>query len=124
MIGCWENVGEIFWISWIVGFFISWDRNLLKKVELPFWTLESLQVLIVQMQLKERAEKLENWRMKETKREEKKKEKKELLHRKSSLWIDESELEKKILEAIVDTTPLWFFRFRFIFFLWEYLFIF
>ncbi|KAL4610264.1 hypothetical protein ACB098_08G031000 [Castanea mollissima] len=56
--------------------------------------------------LKERAEKLENWRMKETKREEKKKEKKELLHRKSSLWIDESELEKKILEAIVDTTPL------------------
>ena len=60
------------------------------------------------MQLKERAEKLENWRMKETKREEKKKEKKELLHRKSSLWIDESELEKKILEAIVDTTPLWF----------------
>ena len=78
----------------------------MKKIQLPFWTLESLQVLIVQMQLKERAEKLENWRMKETKREEKKKEKKELLHRKSSLWIDESDLEKKILEAIVDTTPL------------------
>ena len=77
-----------------------------KKFQLPFWTLESLQVFIVQMQLKERAEKLENWRMKETKREEKKKENKELLHRKSSLWIDESELEKKILEAIVDTTPL------------------
>ena len=63
-------------------------------------------MFFVQMQLKERAEKLENWRMKETKREERKKEKKELLHRKSSLWIDESELEKKILEAIVDTTPL------------------
>lgn len=60
----------------------------------------------VQMQLKERAEKLENWKMKEKTREEKKKEKNELLRRKSSLWIDEPELEKKILEAIVDTTPL------------------
>jgi hypothetical protein len=58
------------------------------------------------MQLKERAEKLENWRMKEQKREENKKEASELLRRKSSLWIDEPELEKKILEAIVDTTPL------------------
>uniref|UniRef100_A0A2N9GP37 Uncharacterized protein n=1 Tax=Fagus sylvatica TaxID=28930 RepID=A0A2N9GP37_FAGSY len=56
--------------------------------------------------LKERAEKLENWRMKEIKREEKKKEKNELLRRHSSLWIEETELEKKILEAIVDTTPL------------------
>ena len=62
--------------------------------------------LFVQMQLKERAEKLENWRMKEIKREEKKKEKNELLRRHSSLWIEETELEKKILEAIVDTTPL------------------
>ncbi|KAL5542663.1 hypothetical protein UlMin_010373 [Ulmus minor] len=56
--------------------------------------------------LKERAEKLENWRMKEKLREEKKKEQNELLRRKSSIWIDEPELEKKILEAIVDTTPL------------------
>ncbi|XP_062109172.1 uncharacterized protein LOC133819833 [Humulus lupulus] len=56
--------------------------------------------------LKERAEKLENWRMKEKLREEKKKEKNELLRRKSSLWVDQSGLEKKILEAIVDTTPL------------------
>ncbi|KAE8076281.1 hypothetical protein FH972_014943 [Carpinus fangiana] len=56
--------------------------------------------------LKERAEKLENWRMKEQKREDNKKEVSELLRRKSSLWIDEPELEKKILEAIVDTTPL------------------
>ncbi|XP_059446934.1 stress response protein NST1 [Corylus avellana] len=56
--------------------------------------------------LKERAEKLENWRMKEKRREENKKEGSELLRRKSSLWIDEPELEKKILEAIVDTIPL------------------
>jgi hypothetical protein len=41
--------------------------------------------------------------MKEKTREEKKK---ELLRRKSCLWIDEPELEKKILEAIVDATPL------------------
>lgn len=58
------------------------------------------------MQLKERAEKLENWRIKEKTREENKKEGSELLRRKSSLWIDEPELEKKILEAIVDTIPL------------------
>ncbi|KAK2965029.1 hypothetical protein RJ639_029485 [Escallonia herrerae] len=55
---------------------------------------------------KERAEKLELWRMRSKQVEEKKKEKNELMRRKSSMWIDESELEKKILEAIVDTTPL------------------
>ncbi|KAK2993279.1 hypothetical protein RJ640_022118 [Escallonia rubra] len=55
---------------------------------------------------KERAEKLELWRMRSKQVEEKKKEKNELVRRKSSIWIDESELEKKILEAIVDTTPL------------------
>ncbi|KAK9933155.1 hypothetical protein M0R45_020360 [Rubus argutus] len=53
--------------------------------------------------LKERAEKLENWKMKEMRREEKKKEKNELLRRQSSLWIEEPELEKKMLEAVVDT---------------------
>ncbi|KAJ7974000.1 Stress response NST1-like protein [Quillaja saponaria] len=56
--------------------------------------------------LKERAEKLEYWKMKLQSHEEKKKEKKELLHRQSSTWVDEPELEKKILESIVDTTPL------------------
>ncbi|KAL2484148.1 hypothetical protein Fot_45592 [Forsythia ovata] len=56
--------------------------------------------------MKEKAEKLEYWRMREMKVEEKKKEKKELLHRQSSIWVDESELEKKTLEAIVDTTAL------------------
>lgn len=61
----------------------------------------------VNAQLKERAEKLENWRMKEMRREEKKKEKNELLRRQSSLWIEEPELEKKMLEAVVDTRQLW-----------------
>ncbi|XP_050372247.1 stress response protein NST1-like [Argentina anserina] len=56
--------------------------------------------------LKERAEKLENWKMKEMLREEKKKQKNELLRRQSSLWIDEPELEKKMLEAMVDTRNL------------------
>ncbi|KAL2484167.1 hypothetical protein Fot_45611 [Forsythia ovata] len=56
--------------------------------------------------MKEKAEKLEYWRMREMKVSEKKKEKKELLHRQSSIWVDESELEKKTLEAIVDTTAL------------------
>ncbi|KAA8548391.1 hypothetical protein F0562_000075 [Nyssa sinensis] len=56
--------------------------------------------------LKERAQKLEYWRMKEKERAEDKKDKKELLRRQSSMWIDEPELEKKILEAIVDTTHI------------------
>ncbi|CAA3007393.1 Hypothetical predicted protein [Olea europaea subsp. europaea] len=56
--------------------------------------------------MKERAEKLEYWRMRQMKIEEKRKEKKELLHRQSSIWVDELELEKKTLEAIVDTTTL------------------
>lgn len=50
---------------------------------------------------KERQEKLEYWKMREKKFEEKKKEKRELLHKKSSLWIDEDALGKKALEAIV-----------------------
>ncbi|CAI0392643.1 unnamed protein product [Linum tenue] len=50
--------------------------------------------------LKERAEKLENWRMKEAKREEKKKSAKELLQRKSSGWVDEDKLEGQIIEAL------------------------
>ncbi|XP_057498696.1 uncharacterized protein LOC130783171 [Actinidia eriantha] len=56
--------------------------------------------------LKERAEKLEYWRMREKQVAEKKKDKNELLRRKSSMWIDQPELEKKILESIVDTSPL------------------
>ncbi|PIA37213.1 hypothetical protein AQUCO_03000064v1 [Aquilegia coerulea] len=53
--------------------------------------------------MKERAEKLEYWKMREKQVEEKKKEKKELLRRKSSKWISETELQKKTLEAFVDT---------------------
>lgn len=56
--------------------------------------------------MKERAEKLEYWRVRQMKIKEQKKAKKELLHRQSSIWVDESELEKKTLEAIVDTIPL------------------
>ncbi|GFP80681.1 hypothetical protein PHJA_000211400 [Phtheirospermum japonicum] len=56
--------------------------------------------------MKERAEKLEYWRMREKKIEEKKKEKNELLHRQSSIWVDESYLEKKVFEAVVDTASL------------------
>lgn len=56
--------------------------------------------------MKERAEKLESWRMKEKLNQEKKAGKRELLHKQSSIWVSEENLEKRILEAIVDTTPL------------------
>ncbi|KAF9611646.1 hypothetical protein IFM89_034117 [Coptis chinensis] len=56
--------------------------------------------------LKERAEKLEYWRLRERKVAEKKQEKKELLRRQSSNWVAETELEKKILEAVVVYTTL------------------
>lgn len=58
------------------------------------------------LQLKERAEKLEYWRMKTKQVEEKKKEKKEILHRQSSMWIKESELENRIMSALIDSIPL------------------
>ncbi|XLR61810.1 hypothetical protein HN51_005099 [Arachis hypogaea] len=51
--------------------------------------------------LKERAEKPENWRMKVKKHGEVMVEKKELLHRQSSMWIDEANLKAQILESIV-----------------------
>lgn len=57
--------------------------------------------------MRERADKLENWRMKEKTREDKSKEKRELLRRKSSLWIDEGKLEAEILKAITDVRTLW-----------------
>ncbi|KAG6597284.1 hypothetical protein SDJN02_09934 [Cucurbita argyrosperma subsp. argyrosperma] len=56
--------------------------------------------------MKERAEKLEHWRMMEKTREEKKNEKNELIRRQSPMWIDEKKLEEKLLDAIVNTTPL------------------
>ncbi|KAI7726746.1 hypothetical protein M8C21_026651 [Ambrosia artemisiifolia] len=54
-----------------------------------------------QMLLKERAEKLEYHKQREQKFMDKKKEKKELLRRESSAWVDENELEKRILDAIM-----------------------
>ncbi|KAL6526685.1 hypothetical protein OROGR_015775 [Orobanche gracilis] len=59
-----------------------------------------------QMLMREKAEKLEYWRMREQKIEEKKKEKNELLRRRSSLWVDESDLERKIAEAVIYNTSL------------------
>lgn len=56
--------------------------------------------------MKEREEKLEYWRMTGEKREDEKKARKKLLHEQSSLWIEPKELEKKITEALVDSTPL------------------
>ncbi|WJX28674.1 hypothetical protein P8452_17363 [Trifolium repens] len=56
--------------------------------------------------LKERAEKLESWRMKIKKHEQKKAEKKELLHKRSSIWVDEAELEKEITNVVIATTYL------------------
>ena len=58
------------------------------------------------MQMKERAEKLESWRKKEKLREQKKAEQKELLRKKSSVWLSEDKLEDQILDAIKNTTPL------------------
>lgn len=57
-------------------------------------------------QLKERAEKLENWRMKVKMLEGKKAEKKEFLRRQSSAWIEEGNLEKKVVEAMVEIMHL------------------
>ncbi|OEL36471.1 hypothetical protein BAE44_0002510 [Dichanthelium oligosanthes] len=56
--------------------------------------------------MKERAEKLESWRKKEKLREQKKAEQKELLRKKSSVWLSEDKLEDQILDAIRNTTPL------------------
>ena len=58
------------------------------------------------MQMKERAEKLESWRKKEKLRDQKKAEQKELLRKKSSVWLSENKLEDRILDAIRNTTPL------------------
>lgn len=56
--------------------------------------------------MKERAEKLEYWRMREKKIEEQKKEKKELLRRQSSKWIEEHNLVKTAVNAVFDNVPL------------------
>ena len=63
-------------------------------------------ISICQIQLKERDEKLNNWRMKEEMMEKKREAKNELLRQQSSIWIDEHELEEKILNATVDVAHL------------------
>lgn len=85
------------WICWQLTFFI--ESILLYS--------HHIHPCLYEIQLKERREKLENWRMKEKMKEEKKTEKNEVLRRQSSTWIDESELEKRILEVVVYPTPLW-----------------
>lgn len=55
---------------------------------------------------KERAQKLEYWRMRENAVQERKGKKNELLRRQSSMWVDEPNLEKRILEAIVNVIPI------------------
>ncbi|KAI3997747.1 hypothetical protein MKX01_007634 [Papaver californicum] len=49
---------------------------------------------------------LESWRLKEHVTEEKKLKKAKELRKQSSVWIEETDMEKKILEAIVDSNPL------------------
>ncbi|XWS35157.1 hypothetical protein CRYUN_Cryun21dG0101800 [Craigia yunnanensis] len=56
--------------------------------------------------LKERAEKLENWRMKQKIHVGKKKEVNELLRKQSSMWIEEHDLERKILDSTADSIAL------------------
>ncbi|KAI3907380.1 hypothetical protein MKW98_010730 [Papaver atlanticum] len=56
--------------------------------------------------MKERAQNLESWRLKERAREEKKLEKVKELRKQSSVWIEETDMEKKILQAIVDSNTL------------------
>ncbi|PKI69838.1 uncharacterized protein CG45076 [Punica granatum] len=84
------------------------ERNKLKAAEAKVRAEERkvAEEEFRQMLMKERAAKLENWRMKEKAQEDKNKEKRELLRRQSSLWIDQQNLEAKLLEAIVQTTEL------------------
>ncbi|XP_073300899.1 uncharacterized protein [Primulina huaijiensis] len=58
------------------------------------------------MLAKERLEKLEYWKMRQRKIEERKKEMKELVRRKSSMWIEESDLVKTAMEKSIDTSGL------------------
>jgi hypothetical protein len=56
--------------------------------------------------MRERAEKLESWRNKEKLKAQKKTDSRELLRKKSSMWVSEDKMETKILQAIMHTTPL------------------
>ncbi|KAK4784474.1 hypothetical protein SAY86_018842 [Trapa natans] len=84
------------------------ERNKLKAAEAKVRAEERkiAEKEFRQMLMKERSEKLENWKMKEKTRDDKNKEKRQLIHRKSSMWIDEDNLEKSIFQAIVDIKTL------------------
>lgn len=56
--------------------------------------------------MKERSEKLEFWKAREAMMEQKRSDKNELLRRQSSMWIDEKDLEKEIVEAVTYTVTL------------------
>lgn len=68
---------------------------------LSFSVLPSCFLTTVLVQLKERGEKLEYWKKRDSLVQEKK-EKKEDLRCQSSMWIDENKLEARTLEALVD----------------------
>lgn len=55
--------------------------------------------------MKERAEKLEYWRMRQNKIQEKKKEKNDLLRRESSNWVDESDLLEVATNSVYSKVP-------------------
>jgi len=59
-----------------------------------------------EMLQRERAKKAEIRMRKEKSLEQKRAREKELIWKKSSLWIDEKDLDRRIVEAMVDTTPL------------------
>lgn len=55
--------------------------------------------------MKERAEKLEYWRMRQNQIQKKKNEKKDLLRRESSNWVDESDLVKVATNSVLGKVP-------------------
>ncbi|MCL7039081.1 hypothetical protein MKW94_005698 [Papaver nudicaule] len=72
-----------------------------KAAERQIFEQEFLQTI-----MKERAQNLKSWGLKEHVREEKKLEKVKELRKQSSVWIEETDMEKKIIEAIVGSNPL------------------
>lgn len=59
-----------------------------------------------EMLSKERARKAERRMQKDKTHEQRRAREKELVRKKSSLWIEEKDLDRRIVESMVDTTPL------------------
>ncbi|KAL9247437.1 hypothetical protein vseg_020869 [Gypsophila vaccaria] len=59
-----------------------------------------------QQLMKEKTEKLEYWKLRQKRIAERKNNKKELICKQSFKWIDEKELESKVLQAMVDSRIL------------------